>query len=156
MKFWILAAGNKMPDWIKVGYEEYIKRMPREISVNLIEVKPEKRVNGKTVEQLLLSEGRKIRSVLPVNCLCVVLDERGSQWSTNEFAERIAEWFKVGDDVVFVIGSADGLHEEIKRMANETFALSKLTLPHGLARILLAEQLYRAISIIKNHPYHRA
>lgn len=156
MKIFILAVGNKMPDWVRTGYFEYIKRLPREITVNLIEIKPEKRVNGKQTWQLLLAESQRIRAVLPPNCHIVVLDEGGQQWATVKFANVIKEWAIEGDSVAFVIGGADGLHVDIKHTASEMLALSKLTLPHGLVRVLLAEQLYRAISIIKNHPYHRS
>lgn len=156
MKYFIVAVGNKMPEWICAGYNEYIKRIPREISVNLIEVKPEKRVAGKPIEQLLLTESQRICSALPVNCITITLDERGHQWETSRFAQSMTEWTNDGRDVAFVIGGADGLHDEIKRKSHTMIALSKLTLPHGLVRILLAEQLYRAISIMKNHPYHRA
>ncbi len=145
-----------MPDWVRTGYFEYIKRFPREITVNLIEIKPEKRVNGKQTWQLLLAESQRIRAVLPPDCHIVVLDEGGKQWATVKFANVIKEWTIEGDPVAFVIGGADGLHVDIKHTASEILALSKLTLPHGLVRVLLAEQLYRAISIIKNHPYHRS
>lgn len=155
MKFFILAVGNKMPDWIRTGYLEYIKRLPREITVNLIEIKPEKRLNGKVTEQLLFAEYQRIRAALPADCQVVVLDENGQQWTTVKFAHVIKQWTMDGDAVAFIIGSADGLHDEIKRAAGEMLALSKLTLPHGLVRVLLAEQLYRAVSIIKGHPYHR-
>lgn len=144
-----------MPDWIRNGYLEYIKRLPREITVNLIEVKPEKRVAGKQTEHLQFIECQRIRAALPSNCQIVVLDENGPQWTTVKFSHEIKQWMIDGDAVAFVIGGADGLHNEIKNSANEMIALSKLTLPHGLARVLLAEQLYRAISIIKGHPYHR-
>ncbi|PXW84957.1 23S rRNA (pseudouridine1915-N3)-methyltransferase [Nitrosomonas sp. Nm84] len=155
MKFFILAVGNKMPDWIRTGYLEYTKRLPREITVNLIEIKPEKRLNGKVTEQLLFAEYQRIRAALPADCQVVVLDENGQQWTTVKFAHVIKQWTMDGDAVAFIIGSADGLHDEIKRAAGEMLALSKLTLPHGLVRVLLAEQLYRAVSIIKGHPYHR-
>ncbi|MBL0011168.1 MAG: 23S rRNA (pseudouridine(1915)-N(3))-methyltransferase RlmH [Nitrosomonas sp.] len=155
MKFFILAVGNKMPDWVRTGYFEYIKRLSREITVNLIEIKPEKRVSGKQTGQLLLAESRRILAVLPPDCHIVVLDEGGQQWTTLKFANVIKEWAIEGSSVAFVIGGADGLHVDIKQTAGEMLALSKLTLPHGLVRVLLAEQLYRAISIIKNHPYHR-
>ena len=145
-----------MPDWIRNGYFEYIKRLPHEITINLIEVKPEKRVAGKQTEQLLLIECQRIRAALPSDCKVVVLDEIGQQWTTVEFAHVIKQWMIDGGAVAFIIGGADGLHNDIKYSANEMIALSKLTLPHGLVRVLLAEQLYRAISIIKGHPYHRA
>ena len=144
-----------MPDWIRNGYFEYIKRLPHEITINLIEVKPEKRVAGKQTEQLLLIECQRIRAALPSDCKVVVLDEIGQQRTTVEFAHVIKQWMIDGGAVAFIIGGADGLHNEIKNSVNEMIALSKLTLPHGLVRVLLAEQLYRAISIIKGHPYHR-
>lgn len=155
MKLFIIAVGNKLPDWINSGYNEYIKRLPREIMINLIEVKPEKRTAGKSVEQLLSSEYQRIKIAMPPQCQIKVLDERGQHRSTKEFALALQEWMVRGDPVAFVIGGADGLHHDIKSAGNELIALSKLTLPHGLARVLLAEQLYRAVSIIKNHPYHR-
>ena len=145
-----------MPDWIRTGYFEYIKRLPREITVNLIEVKPEKRISGKQTEQLLFAEYQRIRAALPSDCQIVVLDENGQQWTTVKFASVIKQWTIDGGAIAFIIGGADGLHNDIKYSANEMIALSKLTLPHGLVRVLLAEQLYRAISIIKGHPYHRA
>lgn len=156
MKFFILAVGNKMPDWVRTGYSEYIKRLPREITVNLIEVKPEKRVSGKQTEQLLFAECQRIRAALPSDCQIVVLDENGQQWTTVKFAGVIKQWAIDSGAIAFVIGGADGLHSDIKHSASEMIALSKLTLPHGLVRVLLAEQLYRAVSIIKGHPYHRA
>lgn len=156
MKFFILAVGNKMPDWIRVGYSEYIKRLPREISINLIEIKPEKRTSGKQTEQLLFAEHQRIRAALPADCRIVVLDENGQQWTTAKFASAIKRWTIDGNAIAFIIGGADGLHHDIKCSANEMIALSRLTLPHGLVRVLLAEQLYRAVSIIKGHPYHRA
>lgn len=156
MKFLVLAVGNKMPDWIRIGYFEYIKRLPREVIVNLIEIKPEKRASGRQTEQILLAEYQRIRAALPSECRIVVLDEKGQQWTTVKFAQVLKQWTTDGNKIAFIIGGADGLHETIKNSASETIALSKLTLPHGLVRVLLAEQLYRAVSIIKGHPYHRA
>ncbi|WP_295624586.1 23S rRNA (pseudouridine(1915)-N(3))-methyltransferase RlmH [uncultured Nitrosomonas sp.] len=155
MKCFILAVGHKMPDWVNTGYLEYIKRIPREISVNLIEIKPEKRAVGKPIEQLLWAEYQRIRAVLPHHCRVKVLDEGGQQWTTKRFANEMQGWMNNGDAIAFVIGGADGLHSDIKHTTNELIAVSEFTLPHGLVRVVLAEQLYRAISILKNHPYHR-
>ncbi|MDH5481041.1 MAG: 23S rRNA (pseudouridine(1915)-N(3))-methyltransferase RlmH [Nitrosomonas sp.] len=155
MKIHILAVGNKMPDWVNTGYEEYIKRLPQEFRVKLIEIKPEKRTSGQQTSQLLSAEDQRIRAAIPTGSRLVVLDEQGQQWTTVRFASVVTDWMREGDNVAFVIGSADGLHADIKASANEQLALSKLTMPHGLARVLLAEQLYRVTSVIKGHPYHR-
>lgn len=155
MKLYILAVGNKMPDWVVTGFMEYYQRMPREIPIHLVEIKPEKR-GSKQTERLLLAEGERIRAVLPSACHCVVMDEQGKQLTTIKLAQTLINWMRNGRDVAFIIGGADGLHRDIKGMANEVLALSRLTLPHGLVRVLLAEQLYRAWSLIKQHPYHRA
>ncbi len=155
MKFFILAVGNKMPGWVETGFIEYAKRMPHEASIELLEIKPEKRDSGKKVEQLLAAEGARILAALPPKCRIVAMDEHGRQWTTVKLAESISGWMKDGGDTAFIIGGADGLDTGIKNSASELLALSALTLPHGLARVLLAEQLYRAVSIIKRHPYHR-
>lgn len=156
MKFHILAVGNKMPDWIRNGYMEYCQRMPKEAELLLMEIKPEKRVSSKNTRQLLQAESERIQTVLPPGCHIVVLDETGKQATTMKLAEMMDRWMESGQDVAFIIGGADGLHQDIKQMAHEKLALSAMTLPHGLARVLLAEQLYRAFSINRNHPYHRA
>ncbi|MFZ2883591.1 MULTISPECIES: 23S rRNA (pseudouridine(1915)-N(3))-methyltransferase RlmH [Nitrosomonas] len=156
MKFHILAVGNKMPDWVRKGYTEYCQRMPKEAELLLVEIKPEKRVGSKNTRQLLQAESERIRTVLPPGCHIVVLDETGKQATTMKLAEMMDRWMESGQDVAFIIGGADGLHQDIKQMAHEKLALSAMTLPHGLARVLLAEQLYRAFSINRNHPYHRA
>lgn len=154
MKLYILAVGNKMPDWVVAGFMEYAQRMPREIPIHLIEIKPEKR-GSKQTEQLLFNESERIQAVLPSACYIAAMDEQGKQFTTAKLAESLVDWMRNGRDVAFIIGGADGLHRDIKSMANEMLALSRLTLPHGLARVLLAEQLYRALSIIRQHPYHR-
>ena len=156
MKFIICAVGHKMPEWVAAGFEEYAKRMPHEAVIELLEVKPEKRIGGKNVEQLLAAEAIRIRALLPAKHYVVALDERGRQQTTIKLADSITRWMGIGGDIAFLIGGADGLDANIKKSADEVLALSTLTLPHGLARVLLAEQLYRAMSLIKGHPYHRA
>lgn len=155
LKLLILAVGHKMPAWVNQGFGEYAKRMPRESRIELVEIKPEKRVGGKTREQVYEAERSRIEAALPVDCERVVLDEHGKDWSTLELADELKEWMRGGRDVAFVIGGADGLHPEVKRRANRLWSLSRLTLPHGLVRVVLAEQLYRAVTVIQNHPYHR-
>ncbi len=155
MKFLILAVGNKMPGWVKTGFSEYAKRMPHEASIELLEIKPEKRGEGKNTEQLLSAEGAHILAALPPKCRTLAMDQHGSQWTTAKLADAIIGWMRNGGDTAFIIGGADGLDANIKNSADEILALSALTLPHGFARVLLAEQLYRAVSLIKRHPYHR-
>ena len=156
MKFFICTVANKITPWAEAGFREYVKRMPHEAVIELIEIKAEKRGNGKAVEQLLAAEGARIRTAIPPRCRIVAMDERGSAWTTAMLANAIKKWMKDGGDTAFVIGGADGLDDGIKRSADQVLALSALTLPHGFVRVLLAEQLYRAMSLIKGHPYHRA
>lgn len=154
MRLWIVAVGNKMPDWVDAAFAEYAKRMPREARIELVEIKPEKR-GGKATQQILDAERERILAALPQNCQLLALDERGEALTTRQLAKAMAEWMGGGQDVAFVVGGADGLHEEIKRSARRLLSLSAMTLPHGLARVVLAEQLYRALTVLQNHPYHR-
>jgi len=155
MKLLIVAVGHKMPDWITAGFNEYTKRMPREAQISLLEIKPEPRTTGKTTAQIMEAEAQRILSVLPQNCLRIALDERGMQPTTRQLAAQMQDWMREGRDVAFIIGGADGLHESVKQAARQLLALSALTLPHAVVRVLLAEQLYRAYSLMHNHPYHR-
>jgi 23S rRNA (pseudouridine1915-N3)-methyltransferase len=154
VKLRIVALGHKLPSWISEGYADYARRMPREFPLELIELKAEPRDRGKTVEQLLAAEGTRIAAAIK-EFHVVVLDERGEAWGTARLASAMRSWRDGALDVAFVIGSADGLADAIKRSADIVMALSALTLPHGLARVLLAEQLYRAASLLQGHPYHR-
>lgn len=155
MKLLVLAVGHKMPAWVNQGFAEYTKRMPREARIELVEIKPEKRAGGKTREQVHEAERSRIEDALPSACVRVVLDEHGKDWSTLELAEEFKDWMRSGRDLAFVIGGADGLHPEVKRQASRLWSLSRLTLPHGLVRVVLAEQLYRALTVLQSHPYHR-
>lgn len=143
-----------MPAWVAAGYGEYAKRLPREFELELVELKPAAPGPGKTSAQRLASEALRIRAAC-TNRMLVALDEHGVAWTTRQLAQRLAGWRDSAQDVAFVIGSADGLDESVRRDAAAVFALSALTLPHGLARIILAEQLYRSASILSGHPYHR-
>jgi 23S rRNA (pseudouridine1915-N3)-methyltransferase len=154
VKLRIVALGHKMPAWVTAGYDEYARRMPRELPLDLVELKPEPRDRGKPVPQLLAAEAQRIRAA-SAGFARIALDERGAAWTTRTLADRLRTWQDAGSDVSFVIGSADGLDASIKEEAGAVFALSALTLPHGLVRIVLAEQLYRAASLNAGHPYHR-
>ena len=129
--------------------------MPREFQLQLVEVKAESRTTGKTAEAMRAAEAGRIEAALPPRCRRVVLDEHGQDLTSARLAERLAGWQETGDDVALVVGGPDGLSDTFKQTAQETLRLSSLTLPHALVRPLLAEALYRAWSILQNHPYHR-
>ena len=151
----IVAVGKKEPDWINQGVGEYTKRLSGDVKVKLIEVSAVKRGKTDSIDVALQKEARKISSVIPRGSPYFVLDEHGKQFSTVDLAEKLDQWINEGISPCLIIGGADGLHESIKSGAMGSWSLSKLTLPHGLARVLLAEQAYRAWTILKNHPYHR-
>lgn len=155
MKLIIAAVGTKMPSWVATGYAEFAKRLPRECPLELIEVKAEPRTSGKTPAAMMAAEAERLRAVLPARHRLVVLDERGDDVSTRQLAERLQKWMGLGEDIAFVIGGPDGLDASIKAQAHEKIRLSSLTLPHAMVRPLLAEALYRAWSLMNNHPYHR-
>ena len=155
MKLLVVAVGTRMPGWIDQAFDEYAKRMPRSLKTELIEIRPEPRSGGKSTEQLMAAEAARIERALPRGAFRVALDERGRELTTAELARWLDARRQDGRDVAFLIGGADGLDQGTKRGAEATLRLSALTLPHGLARVLLAEQLYRAASILENHPYHR-
>ena len=143
-----------MPVWVQSGFEEYTKRMPPEARIEMIELKPEDRV-GKSIDVVLKSEAVRIEAAIPQQAARLVLDELGQQLTTRDLARMLIAWMREGISPCFIIGSADGLAPSIKQSALRQFSLSGCTLPHGLVRVLLAEQLYRAWSLTQNHPYHR-
>ncbi len=155
MKLIVIAVGTRMPSWVVDGWRNYAKRMPRSTAFELIEIKPEARASGKTVAQLLAAEATRIRPALPKGGRVIALDERGKDVTTTGLALQLEAWMQEGGAVAFLIGGADGLDAALKKSCAMQLRLSSLTLPHGLARVLLAEQLYRALSIIGGHPYHR-
>lgn len=154
MKLRIVALGHRMPGWVAAGFDDYVRRLPRDMPLELVELKPRPRDRGRSVAQLLAAEAAQIAAAC-TGFRVVALDERGSAWSTREFAERLRGWQAAGDDIAFVIGSADGLAAEVKSRATALVAVSAMTLPHGLVRVLLAEQIYRAATLLAGHPYHR-
>ncbi|MEK0435479.1 MAG: rRNA ((1915)-N(3))-methyltransferase RlmH [Pseudomonadota bacterium] len=155
MQLIVAAVGHKMPAWIDTGFQEYAKRMPPECRLVLKEIKPVDRATNKSAESVIAQERARIEAVLPKTGRVIALDERGTAMTTLELSQQLSIWQQHGGDVSFVIGGADGLDAEFKQNADSLLRLSNMTLPHGLVRIMLAEQLYRAWSILKNHPYHR-
>ena len=155
MQISIVAVGIRLPSWINQGVNEYIKRLPPEVNVNLIEVPPVKRNKSAPAEKILKQEAEKIRAVIAKGSYLIVLDEHGKSRRTTVFAQNMDSWMREGKNIAFVIGGADGIEQDLKDKANELWSLSDFTLPHGIARVLLIEQLYRAWTVIKKHPYHR-
>lgn len=154
MRLTIVAVGLKVPDWAQTAYDDYAKRFPPELKVELKAVKTEPRAS-KTLENLLAAERQRIEAMIPRGTRIVALDERGTAVSTVALSARLTGWQLGGDDVAIVIGGPDGLDPGFKQAAHERLRLSDLTLPHAMVRVLLIEQLYRAWSITVNHPYHR-
>lgn len=154
MKLRILSVGHKMPGWVEDGCREYLKRMPRELAVEIVEIRPDKRTAGRNAEQVQEAESKRILEAAGRDYL-VALDEHGQEVTTLQLADRMQKWLGDGRDVSLVIGGADGLHPDVKQRADWLWSLSKLTLPHAMVRVLLSEQLYRAWSVLNHHPYHR-
>jgi 23S rRNA (pseudouridine1915-N3)-methyltransferase len=154
MKLRIISVGHKMPAWVEVACTDYVKRMPRELSIEIIEIKPEKRAAGNNTENIQALEAKRILEAVGKDFL-VACDERGQEITTLQLAEKLNSWQTLGRDISIVIGGADGLHASLKQRADWLFGLSKLTLPHAFVRVLLCEQLYRAHSVNLGHPYHR-
>jgi 23S rRNA (pseudouridine1915-N3)-methyltransferase len=154
MKLTIVALGHKMPAWVQAGFEEYVKRMPPEARIELIELKPEDRTS-RVVAKVLEQEAKRIDAAVPRQAERIVLDQRGTPLTTATLAAWMKTWMADGISPCFIIGSADGLGPEVKQSAKKQVALSGCTLPHGMVRVMLAEQLYRAWTLLHNHPYHR-
>ncbi len=155
MKMFVVAVGDRMPAWVDAGFAEYARRMPRRARIELVEIRPEPRRPTTSAAQVLAAEAKRIRGALPGRCRCIALDERGRTLTTVELARNLESWLAAGGDLAFLIGGPDGLAADLKREAALTMRLSSFTLPHVLARVVLCEQLYRALSILEHHPYHR-
>jgi len=155
MRITVAAVGQRMPEWVRSACEDYLRRMPRDLPVQLIEIKPGARSEGRPIERALEDERDRLLERIPAGSQVVPLDERGSLWTTRELAAQVDASRLEARELVFLIGGADGLHATFKGPGRPLFALSRLTLPHALARVVLCEQLYRAASLLNNHPYHR-
>jgi len=154
VKIRLVAVGQRPPDWVVKGFTEYVRRLPREMPLELVEITPAVRRNA-SVPQVRAREGQRLlEQVTPRNWV-VALDEHGAAWSTLRLAERLDDWRMQGRDVVLLVGGADGLDPACLERADEVVSLSAMTLPHALVRVLLAEQLYRAWTVLSGHPYHR-
>ena len=154
MRLSVVAVGQRIPQWAQTAWEDYAKRFPPELRLELKVVKTETR-GARALASLLSAERERIVAAIAPGSRIVVLDERGSALTTQALAHRLTEWQLAADDVALVIGGPDGLEPGFKAAAHERIRLSDMTLPHAFARVLLAEQLYRAWSINAGHPYHR-
>ena len=155
MKLWVVAVGQRQPAWADTAWAEFAKRLPSEMGLELKALKAEPRSTGKTAAQCRAAEAQRFEAALPKGVRRVVLDEHGTRRSTSQLADRLQVWRADGRDCALLIGGPDGLDPALKASADETLRLSDLTLPHALARVLLAEALYRAWSLGSGHPYHR-
>jgi len=155
MRLVLASVGQKPPGWAETAYEDFAKRFPPELRLELKAVKAEPRTAGKTATQLMAAEAQRLEAAVPKGARRVVLDERGSRLTTLQLADRLRFWLGDGRDVVLLVGGPDGLDPALKATADETLRLSDLTLPHAFVRVLLAEALYRAWSVTTGHPYHR-
>lgn len=155
MQLVIAAVGHKMPAWIETGFTEYAKRMPPDCRLVLKEIKPVDRSGSRSADTVMAMEKVRIEAAIPKGSKVIALDEHGRDVTTMQLAKNLTQWQQGGTDVTFVIGGADGLDAQFKQQADMLLRISSLTLPHGMVRVLLAEQLYRAWSITQNHPYHR-
>lgn len=154
MKLLLVAVGQRQPAWADSAYEDFAKRFPPELRLELKAVKAEPR-GSKTAEQLMGAEAVRLEAAIPKGARRVVLDERGTRLTTLQLADRMRAWMNDGRDVALLVGGPDGLAATLKAGADETLRLSDLTLPHAFVRVLLAEALYRAWTVMVNHPYHR-
>lgn len=151
----LIAVGQKMPGWVEAGFSEYAKRMPPESKIKLLEIPAGKRSKNSDTRRLTQQEGEKMLAAIPKGAKIVALDVLGNACSTEELANELKSWQASGQDIALLIGGPEGLAEDCLKKAQQKISLSKLTLPHPLVRVVLAEQLYRATTILKGHPYHK-
>lgn len=155
MRLHLISVGQRLPDWATAACSDYLKRFPRSQPIVLHEIKAEPRTGNRTAQQIMESEAVRIEAAIPAGARRVMLDERGTDITTVALAKRLEYWQGEAQDVALIIGGADGIAPAFKATAHEMIRLSSLTLPHAMARVLLAEQLYRAITVLSGHPYHR-
>lgn len=155
MRIKVLAVGKKMPDWVQQGWAEYFKRLPKEVRLELIEIAPGNRGKSGTPATAMKEEGERIQAALEPSDTVIALDVKGRSWSTEDLAEKIAHWQMQGEQIALLIGGPDGLAAPCLAQAKERWSLSALTLPHPLVRVVLVEQIYRAYTVLNNHPYHK-
>jgi len=155
MRVHIIAMGDRMPAWVQQGYQEYAKRLGSELQLQLHELTPEKRGKNADVNRILQKEGERMLQAIPANCDVIALDREGHMLATESLADKLQQWLGAGRDLAWLIGGPEGMSTACLQRAQLRLSFSPMTFPHPLVRIILAEQIYRAYSILKNHPYHK-
>jgi len=156
MKINLIAIGKSMPEWVTTGYLEYVKRFPNNFQFNLIEINTPKRTQNSDLKKIIDEEGNRMLEVIPKGSMVIALDEHGKNLDTITLAKKLTAWQENYQEISLLIGGPDGLAESCKKRADFTWSLSQLTFPHPLVRIIVAEQIYRAFTILQKHPYHRS
>lgn len=156
MRARLIAVGERMPDWVADGFDEYRKRLSRELPLDLVEIRLGVRGKGRDPARAINDEGAAVRAALPKDVHIVALDGRGTAWSSEQLAAELKRWRMEGRDLAFLIGGPDGHAADVLSNAHQRWSLGPLTLPHMLVRLVVAEQLYRAVTMLAGHPYHRA
>ncbi len=155
MQIHLIATGTRMSDWVEQGYAEYARRMPPECRLSLHQITASKRGKNMDIARLTEQEGQRMLAAIPKNSRVIAMDVLGKAWSTEQLAQQLSGWMQSGQDIALLVGGPEGLSAECRKRGHPAWSLSPLTLPHPLVRIVIAEQLYRASSILKNHPYHK-
>jgi 23S rRNA (pseudouridine1915-N3)-methyltransferase len=156
MHIHLIAVGEKMPRWVQEGFGEYAKRLPAECALKLVEIAPGRRGKNADIDRAVRDEGERMLAAIPKGARVVALEVHGRSWSTEQLAGQLDNWMAGGQDVALLVGGPEGLADSCRQRADQQWSLSPLTLPHPLVRVVLAEQLYRALSFLRGHPYHRA
>lgn len=155
MNIYLISVGNRMPGWVQDGYQEYARRISGELSLNLVEIAPGKRAKNADLARTLRDEGDRMLKAIPKGCRVIALEIEGRAWSTQQLARKMGGWLEAGRDLALLVGGPEGLAESCRQRADGRWSLSPLTLPHPLVRVVISEQIYRALSLLRNHPYHR-
>ena len=155
MQIHLIAVGQRMDDWVNQGFSEFSKRLPPECRINLIEIPPNKRTKNSDISRVIEEEGERLLAAVPARSRVIALEVNGKSWSTEQLAGQLQNWLAEGRDIALLVGGPDGLSDKCRDRAELSWSLSNLTLPHPLVRVVIAEQIYRAWSITKGHPYHR-
>lgn len=155
MQIHLIAVGQKMPGWVSQGYEEYARRMPPDCRLKLIELSAGQRRKNADIDRILQQEAERMADAIPKGAFVIALDVDGKAWDTAQLSTQMGQWMQGGCDIVLLVGGPEGLHAKALALAQQRWSLSPLTFPHPLVRVIVAEQLYRALSLLRNHPYHR-